>query len=118
VLFYEVVKLLSIDGTTIQMTRGDTARITLTLNYSDGTPYVPTEGDSISFAVKKKLKDGLDTLINIDIPTDTLLLEIQPQHTSGLAFGEYVYDIQFTGADGTVDTFIYESKFIIRGEVE
>ncbi len=110
--------MLKINGTEIQMTRGDTARIVLTLNNGDGSAYVPTQGDSIRFAMKKKLKDSYDTLVNINIPTDTLLLEIRPEHTEDLDFGEYVYDIQFTGADGTVDTFIYESKFVIRGEVE
>lgn len=110
--------MLSVNGTEIQMTRGDTARILLNLTTADGIAYTPTDGDSIRFAAKKKFKDGLDTLININIPTDTLLLEIEPSDTADLAFGNYVYDIQFTGADGTVDTFIAEGKLVIRGEVE
>ena len=41
-----------------------------------------------------------------------MLLEIAPEDTEPLPFGRYVYDIELTTADGTVDTFI--SKAIIN----
>lgn len=74
----------------------------------DGDAYTPAEGDVIRFAVKQKYKDAdEDVLINKQIPTDTLLLEIEPSDTKPLTMGkDYVYDIEYTDAAGHVDTFL------------
>jgi uncharacterized membrane protein YkoI len=47
-----------------------------------------------------------------------MILTIEPEDTQDLDFGTYVYDIQITLADGTVDTFIADAKFNIGVEVE
>lgn len=108
----------SIDGTTISLTRGDTLIIKLDLMYSDGTPYIPSTGDSIRFAMKKNYNDR-SCIITKNIPTDTLILKINSTDTKGLPQpSKYVYDIQLTQANGNVDTFITEAKFIIEREVE
>ena len=80
--------------------------------------------DSIRFAVKHKSMLGdksdytdIDPLINIQIPTDTLILTIEPEDTKDLGFGKYVYDVEITFSDGTVDTFITASPFILSEEV-
>lgn len=101
---------------TIMLTRGDTARIQVTITSADGTAYAPSQTDQIRFAVKKRYTD-VEPLILIDIPASTMLLEISPEHTSSLSFGTYRYDIQITMADGTVDTFIDRKEFIITEEV-
>ena len=86
---------------TIMLTRGDTARIQVTITSADGSIYTPVQTDQIRFAVKKRYTDA-EPLILINIPVSTMLLEILPEHTSSLSFGTYRYDIQITMADGTI----------------
>ena len=103
------------NGYDIELTRGDYFAVVVDMTL-DGEAYTPEEGDALRFAVKhNKLKpDGSDyedvnPLINIDIPLDTCLLQIQESDTKDLAFGEYAYDIQLTkhdAAEGRPDTFI------------
>lgn len=106
----------SVSGTTITLTRGDTFRAQISITDRSGSPYVPVEGDSVRFAMKATYNDP-EPLINVDIPIDTLILELKPEHTSGLPFGNYVYDIQLTKATGEVDTFITTSKLKLTEEV-
>lgn len=91
----------------ITMTRGDSASIPITLKRG-GEDYTPVEGDTIRFAMKKAYKDPDDqVLVNKAIPTDTMILEIEPEDTKGLPMGkQYVYDIEFVSATGKVDTFV------------
>ncbi len=102
---------------TIYLTRGDTFKAKLTINYPDGSIYEPKEGDSIRFAMKADVEDE-ECLIFRDIPIDTMLLVLYPGDTKNLEFGSYVYDIQLTKANGDVDTFITASKLKITAEVE
>lgn len=101
--------MVEIRGTTITMVRGDTARISVGIQDAEGQPYVPAEGDKIRFAAKKKYTDA-DVVIYKLIDTGAMLLVIEPDDTEGLMMGgtkgRYVYDIELTQADGTVDTFI------------
>lgn len=110
-------------GNSITLTRGDSLVLQLELT-RNGETYTPAEDDLIRFALKRnKLKqDGSDfvddePLALINIPNDTLLLEITPGATKTLAFGNYVYDMEITFADGKVDTFIDNENFIITPEV-
>lgn len=110
--------MLNVQGTNITMTRGDTAKILLTLTQYNDTPYQPIEGDTIRFALKKSYSDSR-TLMKIDIPAVLpLILHIKPSDTKKLAYGVYKYDIQLTRADGTVDTFIDRATFTLTEEVE
>ena len=102
---------------TIYLTRGDTFKAHLTINYPDGSVYTPKEGDSIRFALKENIEDE-ECLIWRDIPIDTMLLVLYPGDTKELEFGNYVYDIQLTKANGNVDTFITASKLKLTAEVE
>lgn len=97
--------MLDINGTNITLTRGDTARITVTMEDAAGTPYVPQTGDSILFTCKKTWISD-EALITKTIPTNTLELELLPEDTEELPFDSYVYDIKLTNAGGDVDTFI------------
>ena len=108
----------SISGTTITLTRGDTLRIKVDITEKDGsTPYVPSSGDKIRFAMKSKYSDQVPLLIK-DIPIDTMELVLDPEDTKKLEFGKYVYDIQLTKEDGQVDTFITKSIIKITEEVD
>lgn len=117
--------MVVINGTTITMTRGDTLVVDVEMESRvDGQPYIPVEGDSIRFALKTPKMTGGRTeykdpepLILKDIPINTCQLVLQPLDTKGLGFGTYVYDIEITMADGTVDTFIAEATLILSPEV-
>lgn len=109
--------MVKLNGTTITLTRGDTLRLHLTLNNADGTTYSPSEGDTIRFAAKTRYSDK-DAVLYKEIPTDTLILTLDPSDTKNLGFRDYVYDIQITYANGDVDTFIAEATLKIAAEVE
>lgn len=78
--------------------------------------YTPVEGDSIRFAMKQSYSSST-VLVRKNIPTDTLTLHLEPNDTKELAFGDYVYDIQITFANGDVDTFI-KGEFKLESEIE
>lgn len=103
---------VSVKGTAITMTRGDTLRVTVGIT-KNGEAYTPDPADHIRFAAKRSKLNMQKTqyednspLILKDITGSPLLLELLPEDTAGLGFGSYDYDIQITMADGTVDTFI------------
>lgn len=113
----------SINGTDISMTRGDTLKVTIALT-KDGEEYTPIEGDVIRFAVKspKMFCDkgeyvDAEPRILKEVPIDTMTLVLDPEDTKNMEFGTYVYDMEITFTDGTVDTFITESKFRLKPEV-
>lgn len=95
--------MLSTDGNDISLTRGDTAFLTIALTKKDGTAYEPVEGDVVSFALKKSYKDATPLVVK-QIPTDTMVLEIEPDDTKNLAFAKYDYDIELTDYLGHVST--------------
>lgn len=108
--------MVSIYGTTITMTRGDTVSIGVSILQADGTEYILRAGDSVRFAVKKDYLDTepliLKTLDNLDPK-----IELLPEDTKDLSFGKYVYDVELTKEDGTVDTFINKAVLNITEEV-
>lgn len=109
--------MFSIENNDIILTRGDTLLLQIKM-IKQGEIYTPKQGDSIRFAMKKKYTDKDSEVILVkNIPIDTLILEIQPQDTKNLPMrSKYVYDIQFTDAQGRVDTFI-KGTFTITEEV-
>lgn len=106
----------SVTGTNITLTRGDTFNAIISINQSDGEPYIPVEGDKIRFAMKTTYDDA-EPILDINIPIDTMTLTLNPEDTKGLKFGKYVYDIQLTKANGVVDTFITKASIRITEEV-
>lgn len=112
--------MVKVCGTTITITKGDTGIITVSILYDDGTPYTPQSGDIIRFAMKKHYSDA-ETLIEKNIPLETMELRLDPEDTKDLEAGpqkgKYKYDIELTRADGQIDTFIPRADFIILEEV-
>lgn len=107
-----------IDGASIYLTRGDTFEAFVQPILPDSEePYIPTEGDSIRFALKSKYEDPAPILVK-DIPIDTMLLVLDPEDTKELSFGKYVYDIQLTYSTGKVDTFIPKGRLHLTEEVD
>jgi len=109
--------MYTIDGNNITLTRGDTLYVQINLT-KDGEPYVPQEGDTIRFAMKKTYKDpDSEVLINKQVPIDTLILTIDPDDTKELTMSRsYVYDLELTTSIGEVYTFI-AGKFKLTEEV-
>jgi len=121
---------VSISGTTIKMTKGDTLKTYLQLkrlkegavigseNPEDYEDYIPEPEDSIRFAMKETYDDAIEPIILKNIPTDTLLLHLLPEDTKNLlAPKTYVYDIEITYANGDVDTFITKAALKLTEEV-
>lgn len=110
--------MYTVKKTSITLTRGDTFKAQISITDKDGNPYEIQEGDSVRFAMKKGYLDSdADVLLVINIPTDTLILTINPEDTKELPFGNYVYDIQLTTAAGEVDTFITKATLTLTEEV-
>ncbi len=111
--------MVNISGTTITITRGDTLEADLEILCADGKPYEVQPGDTIRFALKQKYTDPEPLLLKV-IPHDTMRLQLTAEETKLLQSGwvPYVYDIQLTMEDGTVDTFIDRAKFVVTEEVE
>ena len=109
--------MLKIEGTTIQLTRSNTARITVGIYDSDGNEYTVQDGDTVHFSVKKNAEDD-EAVIDKDIDTTTMILEIDPDDTAELGmgdvYGRYEYDIDLIQNDGTKDTFISGVLYILK----
>jgi len=115
-----------IEDNKITLTRGDTF-ITEVRIYQDDNrteAYTPAQGDSVRFALKSpKMTSGNrayrdeEPLILKDIPISSMILQLDPEDTKPLDFGEYVYDMELTKANGVVSTFITETPFILTPEV-
>lgn len=87
----------------IAMTRGDSE--SLTVRKKDGTW---TADETITFTVR----DGAEGDILIQkVVTEfdnegAAVIAIESGDTEGLAFGSYVYDIQYAGPDGKIRTLV------------
>lgn len=102
----------SIYGKTITLTRGDTLRTIVGIK-----GYTPCEDDEIRFAMAADY-DCTNVLVEKCIPWDTMELVLNPEDTKSFPYGKYVYDIQITLSDGTVDTFISKGIIKLTEEVE
>ena len=102
----------------IKLTRGDTARLTVTPTIGEGEekePYIVKEDDVLTFTVKKNYGD-IEPLIEKKI-TGSTMFHFEPKDTKDLAFGKYKYDVQLTLPDGDNYTFLDKKEFNITEEV-
>ena len=106
--------MLVIENTTIKLTRGDTAFLTIPLKKNLYETYELAEGDVLRFTVKKKATNTTP-LFQKEL-TGTNVFHIAPADTAALDFGKYVYDIELTTADGDVYTPIV-GEFHVMEEV-
>ena len=115
--------MYKVTGTTIEMVRGDSVIIKVSMKMS-GEDYVPIEGDSLRFAMKHRTLNSTRTeytdsepLLIKPISIEDCMLRLNPEDTKDIGFGTYVYDIEITFADGFVDTFIKNAKIKLLPEV-
>ena len=101
-------------GTTIYLTRGDTLHLQVGMMIGNEA-YELQEGDVVRFAMKKEYEDDEPLILK---NLEDGWLNLVPGDTKELEFGDYVYDIQLTTAEGEVDTFIHEAKFSLLKEVD
>lgn len=101
----------------IELTRGDTARLTIALNDdTTGEPYEVQPEDTLRFSVKKSTADT--TLSFQKVITGSNTFHIEPSDTKMLSFGIYVYDVEITNSLGDVYTVIPPTKFKVLQEVD
>lgn len=102
-----------IDGTNLEMTRGDSERIAVSL-----TGYTLQPGDMVELTVRQAIYSNEPVLYKkvTDFSENTAYINILPEDTASLQFGNYVYDVQLT-FNGMVKTIIKPSTFTIGEEV-
>lgn len=103
------------DGT-IQLTRGDTARLSVDINNDVvGDKYEIQSEDLLFLTVRKRVSDSQYSFQKKVVGSNTF--HILPSDTEELSFGKYVYDVQLTTKEGDVYTVIGPSTFEILKEV-
>lgn len=106
--------MLYIEGYTVQLTRGDTAYLTIPLNCAT-EEYTMQSADTLTFTVKRTVRDEEFLIQKVSVGTNEF--HIEPSDTAELAFGKYKYDVQLNMADGDVYTVIPPSTFEVLPEV-
>ena len=112
--------MFKIVGNDITLTRGDSFYTDVEIKNEDKSTYTPQAGDSVKFFMKKRYKDQ-DTLIEKTVPTDSLILHLEPEDTEELDFGRYVYNVKLFKENGDVITFVpddpeVEASFVLGKE--
>ena len=105
---------MTINGTNISMTRGDSESITVSLQGSSFEA-----GDKVEITVRKYAEHTVKLIHKTvtEFEDGKAVIAIYPEDTASMSFGSYIYDIQLTRADGAVYTIIKPSKFDILTEV-
>lgn len=108
-----------IKGTVIEMVRGDSEMVEVSIEDHLGNDVNLVPGDIVYFTVKThaKTKNKEFQKVVQDFPTGTAVIRIEPEDTKHMMFGNYVYDVQLTKANGDVRTIIRCSVFKVSSEV-
>lgn len=100
----------------VQLTRGDSARLSVTIrnDLGDGN-YEVTPTDTLRLTIRKTVNDATPAVQKT--VTGTSKFYIKPEDTKDLSFGKYLYDVELTTASGDVYTVIVPTTFEILKEV-
>lgn len=98
----------------IELTRGDTARLVVSVVQDDGIEYIIQPGDTITLSLKKSVSDA-ETVLQKKI-TGGNTIHIKPEDTAVLDFGRYKYDVQINTESGDVYTVLL-AFFTLTDEV-
>lgn len=100
----------------IQLTRGDTARLFITIeNETIEEEYEVASTDILRLTVRKSVNDPAVAFQKCI--TGKTMFHIEPKDTKRLSFGSYVYDVELTTADGDVYTVVGPAPFELLKEV-
>ena len=106
--------MLKIKDSNIFLTRGDSASLKIKVKDIEGKDFIFTEDFKLVFSVKKNISDKYLT-IQKEVQ-NSINIEIVPEDTKQLAFGEYYFDIELQ-MNNKIFTIITPHKFIICEEV-
>lgn len=110
--------MLTIQGNTIHLTRGDTAYIEVPIELvlsGEREPYTIQEDDILYFTVRKH-EYSEDWLIRKKV-VGTNIFHIEPIDTKSMKFDKYLYDVELNTSNGDVFTVIEASYFFVDIEV-
>jgi hypothetical protein len=99
----------------IELTRGDSATLTVNITDGVGEPYTVRNEDTLTLSLKKDVKDP-KPCVQKSINGNNVI-HLEPKDTAGLDFGNYVYDVELLTAEGDVYTVIEKTVFKLREEV-
>lgn len=105
--------MLTISNKNIFLTRGDTAKIALSITSAGSVAYDSAK-DTIVLTVKKSTTDKEKILQKTAVNG---VITISHADTRNLEYGDYVYDVQLTTVAGDVCTIITPHRFRIEDEV-
>lgn len=100
----------------ITLTRGDSFIARVDIADHAGNEFKPPKDSTLRFAMKMNFNDIKPVLV-VDIPVDTMILELKPEYTHSLPFGNYVYDIQLVLPNNRIDTIIPKGRLRLSEEV-
>lgn len=107
--------MFSIIVRTINLTRGDTARIDVDItNTVNSEQYEIKADDTLTLTVRSAIDAPVSFQKTV---TGSKTLRIAPEDTANLIVGRYVYDVEIRTASGDVYTVIPVSEFNILPEV-
>ena len=96
----------------IEMTRGDSESVTVRCSQ----PF--QAGDTVYLTVREDAESDIAMQKTVTVfPDGKAVIGIDSEDTERLDFGDYLYDVQVTWADGTVTTLIAPSRFRLTEEV-
>ena len=105
--------MIKIDETkqSIAMTRGDYAALVFTAYDTEEAMYDLDEGDTIQLQICKKYGTPLKTFTKVKADSsattaEDYTVEIMPEDTKDMKFGNYYYDVSLITAGGYVCTYI------------
>lgn len=99
----------------IELTRGDTARLVIPLELVDGEEYSMQPDDVLTLSLKRRKSDAECALQKV--VTGINEFHIEPKDTKRLDFFRYKYDVQLTTAAGDNYTVVPYNTFTITPEV-
>lgn len=104
---------MTLSGTNISMTRGDTE--TLTVRCS--VPF--EEGDTVYMTARESVEApvAFQKIVREFGDEGEAVIVIDHEDTEGMDFGDYLYDVQVTRDSGTVTTLVKPSKFTLTEEI-
>ena len=94
------------------MIKGDTAYLKVEIHQENGNIYELQKGDTLTFSMKKNLRDETYTLQKITDKDGAFVL--QAEDTENLICGKYYYDVQLNTANNEVFTVVETSEFYLK----